>query len=79
MDEPAEQVTTFDVASWIAVDRWPWRLETETTVRPGRVVMLDIGAKCLFQLTMREDEQVVEAFGSYRLDSALGVRVRFGN
>jgi hypothetical protein len=42
MDEPAKQVTTFDVASWIAGDRWTWRLETEITVMPGRVVMIDI-------------------------------------
>ncbi len=42
MEEPFEQVTTFDVASWIAADRWTWCLETETTVRPGCVVMIDI-------------------------------------
>jgi len=76
--ENTEDVEPFDLPSWIAGGRWPWRRESDSTVGSGYVEMRDVRTKGAFQLVMRKDQQVVETFIPHGLHPALreGVRRR---
>ncbi len=83
MDEAAEQVTTpqpkivqVRVGSEDRSSTRVGRLQVEGAVGPLAIVVADIDAEDVFELTAAEDEQPVETLAADAAHPALDVRVR---
>ncbi len=82
MDQPAEPISTLDMA-WSRrrdkSERWLlriWRRQVERAVRPVAVVVLDEDAKHALEVPPVDDEEPVETLGPDGADEALGDRIR---
>ena len=80
VDQAAEPVDPFDLltvvrAGW-RLRGWQRDLEADASVRPVRVVVLDVDGEGVLEVAAVADQQPVEAFGADRADSAFGVGVR---
>ena len=60
MDEPAEQITTVDVAPSLRDRAWARWHEVQTAMRSAPVVVRDVLGKESFEVMPRDDEQVIE-------------------
>ena len=72
MDEAAEDVVTLNASDGRTSESWLGNLEQEPPVWPLLVVVTDVGAEYVFGLALRDDEQVVEAFGPQARDPGFG-------
>ena len=61
VDEAAEDVTTFDVAEWVAGEGRSWCLESDAPMGASCVVVVHVSAERVLQVAMGEDQQVIEA------------------
>ena len=75
VDEAAEDVTTFDVAEWVAGEGRSWCLESDAPMA-SCVVVVHVSAERVLQVAMGEDQQVIEALGTHRLHPAFGKCIR---
>src|SRR5438034_9648075 len=55
---------------------WCWWCQTESSMRPMAVVMVDIDAQHLLELSPADDQDPVEAVPADGADPAFGERVR---
>src|SRR6202140_4808828 len=76
VDETAEDVVALNATHKGRGDGGHGNLQPEAPVRPCPVVVADVRVQDVFELAVRDYEQVVEAFGSQALDPSLGVGVR---
>jgi hypothetical protein len=77
VDESADPVVTMDIAhGWWAEVARIWWAETNCTVRPLGVVVVDVDADDAFEVATVEDQQPVETFRTDGSDEALGEAIR---
>ena len=81
VDQAAEAIASVDALGWVRVAEASslvrgWRRQLECSMRPVAVVMIDIDAEHLLELSAADDQDPVEAVTSDGPDPALGKRVR---
>ena len=76
VDEPTEDVVTFDDSDGRPRDYGLGNRKSETWARPRSVAAAHVLRDDLFELAGRDYEQVVETLGPERLDPSFGAGVR---
>jgi hypothetical protein len=80
VDESAEAVASVEVIRRVGADApepplWCWGCQAEGSMRPVAVVMVDVDAEHLLELSSADDQDPVEAVAPDGADPALGERI----
>ena len=81
VDQSAESVASVELVCWFRIDEvwarsWCRWCQSESTVRPVGVVVVDVDAHDMLELSATDDQEPVEAVAADGADPAFGERVR---